>query len=92
MRQERRLDWLGMGRSCIIDGFALFPEAGIDLRRIAMTGRSRCGKGALAMGAFDERVALTIPKKGVPVGWTCGAFQARRRASEPTPALRTDHR
>jgi hypothetical protein len=52
------------GCSRIIDGLELCPEAGIDLRRIAVTGCSRCGKGALAMGAFDERVALTLPQEG----------------------------
>jgi hypothetical protein len=52
------------GLSRIIDGLELCPEAGIDLKRIAVTGCSRNGKGALAMGAFDERVALTIPQEG----------------------------
>jgi hypothetical protein len=51
------------GCSRIIDGLELCPEAGVDLRRIAVTGCSRCGKGALAMGAFDERVALTLPQE-----------------------------
>ena len=52
------------GLSRIIDGLELCPEAGIDTKRIAVTGCSRNGKGALAMGAFDERVALTIPQEG----------------------------
>ena len=52
------------GLSRIIDGLELCPEAGIDLKAIAVTGCSRNGKGALAMGAFDERVALTLPQEG----------------------------
>jgi hypothetical protein len=52
------------GCSRIIDALELVPEAGIDLKRIAVTGCSRNGKGALAMGAFDERVALTLPQEG----------------------------
>jgi len=52
------------GCSRIIDGLELCPEAGIDLRKIMVTGCSRYGKGALAMGAFDERVALTLVQEG----------------------------
>ena len=52
------------GLSRIIDGLELCPEAGIDLKAIAVTGCSRNGKGALAMGAFDERVALTLMQEG----------------------------
>jgi fermentation-respiration switch protein FrsA (DUF1100 family) len=52
------------GVSRIIDALEKVPEAGIDVKRIAVTGCSRNGKGALAMGAFDERVALTIPQEG----------------------------
>jgi hypothetical protein len=52
------------GCSRIIDALELCPEAGCDVRRIAVTGCSRLGKGALAMGAFDERVALTLMQEG----------------------------
>jgi hypothetical protein len=52
------------GLSRIIDGLELCPDAGIDVSRIAVTGCSRNGKGALAMGAFDERVALTLMEEG----------------------------
>jgi hypothetical protein len=52
------------GCSRVIDALAQCPEAGIDLKRIAVTGCSRYGKGALAMGAFDERVALTLVQEG----------------------------
>ncbi len=35
----------------------------IDAKHIGVTGCSRDGKGALVAGAFDERIALTIPQE-----------------------------
>jgi hypothetical protein len=52
------------GCSRIIDGLELCPDAGIDTKKLMVTGCSRYGKGALAMGAFDERVALTLMQEG----------------------------
>lgn len=59
------------GVSRIIDAIA---GSGQDLLRadaVAVSGCSRYGKGALAAGAFDQRVALTIPIEsgsgGVPL-------------------------
>jgi hypothetical protein len=51
------------GVSRIIDALEATPEANIDPTRIAVTGCSRNGKGALTVGAFDERIALTIPQE-----------------------------
>ncbi|HTV24950.1 MAG TPA: hypothetical protein VMG12_39930, partial [Polyangiaceae bacterium] len=51
------------GVSRIIDALEKTPEANIDASRIAITGCSRNGKGALTVGAFDERIALTIPQE-----------------------------
>lgn len=58
------------GASRLID---VLQEAGgdiIDAARIGVTGCSRNGKGAFTVGAFDERIALTIPQEtstgGVP--------------------------
>ncbi|WP_437609850.1 hypothetical protein WMF20_00935 [Sorangium sp. So ce834] len=58
------------GASRIID---VLQEAGgdiIDPGRLGVTGCSRNGKGAFTVGAFDERIALTIPQEtstgGVP--------------------------
>ncbi len=51
------------GISRIIDALEQTPEANIDPRRVAVTGCSRNGKGALTAGAFDERIALTIPQE-----------------------------
>jgi hypothetical protein len=40
----------------------------IDSSRIAVTGCSRNGKGAFTVGAFDERIALTIPQETSTAG------------------------
>lgn len=50
------------GVSRLIDGLELVRNAlPIDLKRLAVTGCSYAGKMALFSGAFDERIALTIP-------------------------------
>lgn len=51
------------GVSRIIDAIEATPNSKIDPKKIAITGCSRNGKGALAIGAFDERIALTIPQE-----------------------------
>ncbi|WP_437591207.1 glucuronyl esterase domain-containing protein [Sorangium sp. So ce1000] len=51
------------GISRIIDALEKTPGANIDPKRIAVTGCSRNGKGALTAGAFDERIVLTIPQE-----------------------------
>lgn len=43
----------------------------IDPKRIAVSGCSRNGKGALVAGAFDERVALTLPIESGSGGDAC---------------------
>ena len=45
----------------IIDALETTPDAKIDPKHIGVTGYSRYGKGAIVAGAFDERIALTIP-------------------------------
>lgn len=57
--------------SRIIDVLEKTPEANIDLGKIAVTGCSRNGKGALVAGAFDERIALTIPQESGSGGDAC---------------------
>ena len=52
------------GVSRILDALIATPQAGIDPERIAVTGCSRFGKGALVAGAFDQRIALTIAQEG----------------------------
>jgi len=51
------------GASRIIDGLEMCPQANIDLSHLAITGCSYAGKIALFSGAFDERIALTIPQE-----------------------------
>ena len=49
------------GLSRIIDVIEASGSQLIDPRAIGVTGCSRNGKGAFIAGAFDERVALTLP-------------------------------
>ncbi|MGD8786508.1 MAG: DNRLRE domain-containing protein [Phycisphaerales bacterium] len=49
------------GLSRLIDVLEQIPEANINPAKLGVTGCSRNGKGALVCGAFDERIALTIP-------------------------------
>lgn len=51
------------GVSRLIDALEETPDANIDTSRLGVTGCSRNGKGALAVGAMDERIALTLPQE-----------------------------
>lgn len=51
------------GASRLIDALEKTPAARIDTTRLGATGCSRNGKGALTVGAFDERIKLTIPQE-----------------------------
>lgn len=51
------------GVSRLIDALEKTPAARIDTARLGATGCSRNGKGALTVGAFDERIKLTIPQE-----------------------------
>jgi hypothetical protein len=51
------------GASRLIDAIEKTPAANIDPARLGVTGCSRNGKGALAVGAFDERIKLVIPQE-----------------------------
>nr|P0CT88.1 RecName: Full=4-O-methyl-glucuronoyl methylesterase 2; AltName: Full=Glucuronoyl esterase 2; Short=GE2; Flags: Precursor [Phanerochaete chrysosporium RP-78] len=59
------------GLSRIIDSLEVTPAAHINTAKIAVTGCSRNGKGALMAGAFEERIALTIPQESGSGGDTC---------------------
>jgi hypothetical protein len=68
------------GASRIIDAIEKLPATGIDPKKIAVTGCSYAGKGALAMGAFDERVALTVMQEGGSGGsalWRVSTAEAK---------------
>jgi hypothetical protein len=57
--------------SRIIDALETMPEANINSTRLAVTGYSRNGKGALVAGALDERITLTIPQESGSGGDAC---------------------
>jgi hypothetical protein len=59
------------GVSRIIDALEIVENSKIDVERIGVTGCSRNGKGAFVAGAFDERVALTIPQESGSGGSAC---------------------
>ena len=59
------------GVSRIIDALENTPSANINTQKIAVTGCSRDGKGALMAGAFEPRIALTIPQESGSGGDTC---------------------
>lgn len=66
------------GVSRLIDVIEQTPSAQIDPTRLGVTGCSRDGKGALIVGAFDERIALTIPQEsgsGGAASWRISDYQ-----------------
>ena len=71
------IEW-AWGVSRLIDGLYKTTGHNIDLKRIAVTGCSYQGKMALYAGAFDERIALTIPEEsggGGEASWRVMATQ-----------------
>jgi len=77
------------GVSRIIDALAATPAANIDVQHLAVTGCSRNGKGTLVVGAFDERIALTVPQEsgaGGSASWRISQAQMDAyRAKNPNP-------
>jgi hypothetical protein len=60
------------GISRVIDVLEEIPgHLNVDLTRLAVTGCSRNGKGALVTGAFEPRIALTIPQESGSGGAGC---------------------
>jgi hypothetical protein len=59
------------GVSRIIDALESTPSANINTKKIAITGCSRNGKGALTIGAFETRIALTLPQESGSGGDAC---------------------
>ena len=67
------------GVSRLIDALEKTPATNIDLARLGVTGCSRNGKGALTVGAFDERIKLTIPQEsgsGGSASWRVSDWMA----------------
>ena len=66
------------GVSRLIDALEMEGRKLFDTRRLGVTGCSRNGKGALVVGAFDERIALTIPQEsgsGGAASWRLSDWQ-----------------
>ncbi len=78
------------GVSRIIDALEITPEAGIDSTKVAVHGCSRYGKGALAAGAFDRRVALTMPEEGGSGGAPAWRMIATDAAAQPLSSACTE--
>lgn len=76
--------------SVVMDALEMTPAAKINTQRVGVTGCSRDGKGALVAGAFEPRIALTIPQESGSGGSACwrlsdaetGAPQNVQTASE----------
>lgn len=76
------------GVDCLIDALEMTPAARIDPKKLGVTGGSRNGKGALTIGAFDERIALTVPQEsgnGGASGWRTA--DAQKAAGEDVQTL-----
>ncbi|KAK3293818.1 Glucuronoyl esterase catalytic domain from Hypocrea Jecorina [Chaetomium fimeti] len=71
----------GWGVSRIMDALEqLGPETTkIDAKRVAVTGCSRNGKGAMVSGAFDQRIRLTIPQEGGSGAMGCWRIAAQMK-------------
>jgi len=71
------------GVSRIIDGLQLTADENqIDTTRLAVSGCSYAGKMALWAGAFDERIALTIPEESGGGGEASWRVMAGQPATE----------
>jgi hypothetical protein len=80
------IEW-AWGVSRLIDGLYKTADTNkIDLKRIAVTGCSYQGKMALYAGAFDERIALTIPEESGGGGEASWRFMATQTGTEDLEA------
>ena len=59
------------GLSRVIDAIESTPDSKINPTKVAVTGCSRNGKAALTIGAFDDRIALTMPQESGTGGTAC---------------------
>jgi len=76
------IEW-AWGVSRLIDGLQKTASQNkIDTTRIAVKGCSYAGKMALYVGAFDERVALTIPEESGGGGEASWRFMATQTGTE----------
>ncbi len=68
------------GVSRIVDYLQTDPQ--IDARKLIITGVSRCGKGALVAGAFDDRIAMVVPVASSGGGTPAFRFSGAERGGE----------
>ncbi|KZW02445.1 carbohydrate esterase family 15 protein [Exidia glandulosa HHB12029] len=69
------------GVSRIIDALESTPNAKIDTTHIGVTGCAGNGKGAFVAGAFDKRIALTVPQESGAGGSACWRLSDAMRAT-----------
>jgi hypothetical protein len=75
------------GVSRLIDGLEKTAEQNkIDTKHLAVSGCSYAGKMALWAGAFDERIALTIPEESGGGGEASWRFMATQTGTEDLEA------
>lgn len=55
----------------VIDALESTPDANINTKKLGITGCSRNGKGAFVAGAFEPRIALTLPQESGTGGSGC---------------------
>ncbi len=80
------IEW-AWGVSRLIDGLQKTADQNkIDTKHIAVKGCSYAGKMALYVGAFDERVALTIPEESGGGGEASWRFMATQTGTEDLEA------
>lgn len=75
------------GVDCLITALEKTPAANINPAKLGVTGCSRNGKGALACGAFCERIALTIPQEpgaGGAASWRISDYSKANGANVQT--------
>ncbi|HYT88510.1 MAG TPA: hypothetical protein VEL76_07360 [Gemmataceae bacterium] len=81
------------GMSRVIDALAnAVPE--VDVTKVFITGHSRYGKAVLVAGAFDERIALTVPSHsgtgGLPPYRFVATFAERNGKTETLQNVATN--
>jgi hypothetical protein len=64
----------------IIDALEATPAAGIDTKRLGVTGCSRNGKGAFVAAALVNRIALGIPQESGSGGAACWRISDSEKA------------
>jgi hypothetical protein len=68
------------GVSRIVDYLQTDPT--IDAKKLIITGVSRCGKGALVAGAFDDRIAMVAPVASSGGGTPAFRFSGAERGGK----------